>query len=59
VFVINVHVVVGANKYPDEQARQRFETLVAEIIDADKLAVTPAEAGHEAQFVLAVVHVPT
>jgi len=59
VFVMAVHEVVGANKYPDEQAKQRFEILVVEITLADKLAERPAEAAQEAQLVLAVLHVPT
>lgn len=53
-----VHAVVGANKYPDEQAKQRLETFDPEIMAVDKLAERPAEAAQEAQFVLAVAHVP-
>jgi len=59
VFVIATHEVVGANKYPDEQAKQRFETLVVEITAADNDADKPAEVAQEAQFVLAVEQVPT
>jgi len=59
VFVIAVHEVVGANKYPDEQAKQRLETLVVEITVEDNDADNPAEAAQKAQFVLAVEHVAT
>jgi hypothetical protein len=58
-FVIKVQAVFGANKYPDEQARQRFEAFDPEITPALKDADNPADVAQDAQFVLAVVHVPT
>jgi len=58
VFVIKVQAVFGANKKPDEQAKQKFEAFVAVTIAEAILLVKLAEAGQLAQFVLAVPHVP-
>lgn len=56
--VVAVQAVFGDNKYPDEQAKHKFEAFEPEIMEADKLADKPAEAAQLAQFVLAVEHVP-
>lgn len=49
----------GANKNPEAQATQKLERFAVAITVDDKEAERPAEAGQLAQFVFAVVHVPT